>query len=650
MFNLKEGFYLNSNEKHLYLLDSKRRPIECLTNIISNFNLINVFNSTGEMSFVIYYSEETKHVYNAFVEKMTHLRLEDYGEFIVDIAPENKSGEVRYKTVTCKDEEYMLNKRLLTLVNNSASFFSGVLWTADTSVPCVMREFFKEVPSWSIGTVDSEIDNAKKSFRDIKKQNMLKFVYENIEQAFDCIPFFNSLNRTISFKKTQNAVEDTGIVLSFSNFIDSIAKESINDTFCTRMYTEGANLDIRRSNPDGRNYVYYYEKFYDLMSSDLSTHLKLYLKAIDDNEVVYITAFAEWSEAETQKVYYRGKIDSLYPEWRRQQDGLIIALEKKKNGKITQEQYDALWESHVDWCAEENGWNKCNEQESYYIPIATQKKQVLDEINNTCKPSNFLTTEDLIELDQFETEGSYKQESFAYIKGMSELEKGEISQILKTYANEEISRCNSPRYTYNVSLSNFCTVEGCEYFAESLDVGKYITLYDDITNEIVKLIVVKIETDKENPKDLKLTFSDKMTGHEKFSVLNEYLNNAIKNMDDIESTNSRVDEIETAVSGITDTCETLNSRINDIYENALPSVGGTTYTLKIAKPISTENPNGVLGGMVPDNTTIKVDAITGVASVTVMPKEIKYYQTIPTPEQYTADGVVIGDSIDVKAV
>lgn len=653
-----DGFYLNYNEKHLYLLDSKRRPIECLTNLISNFNHINIFNSTGEMSFVIYYDDETKHIYDLFIENVTHLRLEDYGEFVVFGTPETNEGEVRYKTVTCKDEEFMLNKRLLTLVNNSASWFSGVLWTTDTSMPCVMREFFKEVPSWSIGTVDEEIDTTKKSFRDIKKQNMLKFTYENIEEAFDCIPFFNSLNRTISFKKTKNAVDDTGIVLSFSNFINSLTKETINDMFCTRMYVEGGNLDIRRANADGRNYVYSYEKFYGLMSNSLSTHLQQWIATCDDNEEVYRNTFAEWSEEQTKYEILKAQYDSLSPTHSKLNQEWAYANTIYGDGSVEeQEKEDIYW----DWVSS-SGFSGLWDRVYQAKTLADSKKSILDGINSNCKISNFLTSEDLVELDQFETEGSYKQECFAYIKGMSEEDKGGISQLLKDYANEEIQRCNAPRYTWDVNLSNFCTIEGCEYFAESLDVGKYITLFDDVTREAVKLIVVKIETDKENPKDLKLSFSDRMTGHSYYPKLNELLNNAIKNMDDIETTNVRIDDLETEIGSTNANIDIVSSRVDYLYQNPpLPKPATNTSLGAVQVPptssVSVALQSNIETGVKAGDIDIKLgqefkrdaDGTIRLVTEAIEVKEVKYYTTFPTQAQLDADGVVIGDYVDVKA-
>ena len=174
-----DGWYNGYLNRHLYLIKgegSSRFPIVCLTRMITEFNHINIFNETGEISFKIEYDENTKKIYDLFIERVTHLRLDGFGEFVVDDIDETIEGEYRCKVIVAKDEEYMLNYRLLSLVNNSSTLFNGVLWTTDLTKSCLMREVLSNIPSWSIGTVDSEITTNPLTFKDVRKQNMLKFI------------------------------------------------------------------------------------------------------------------------------------------------------------------------------------------------------------------------------------------------------------------------------------------------------------------------------------------------------------------------------------------------------------------------------------------------------------------------------------------
>lgn len=570
---MKDGYLKTVDKEHLYIIDSLRKPIICITKLIQNLKLSTLTNGLNEMSFDMVYDEKYKDIYDLLFEKWRlYIRLDGYGEFVVDDPVEDNEGNYKIVSVKLKDSHYMFDKRNFSLVNTSAEYYSAPLvafnedGTVSTTQENLMAKLFNPknggMISWSTNKslIDETIDFREKSFQGITQFNLYKFIYENMERSFDIIPFFNSLDRTIAFKKTENSIDDTGIVVTFDTFINSLVRECSNDTFCTKLFTSGNNLDVRRVNPYGDNYIYDYSGIYHLCTPTLKQHLEDFKATYLAHEAEYKVKFADYSENKVQYELYYAQFESLSPMHMKLNQALAYAdINYGENSPEAIEARKAYW----DWIYEV-GFDTITANRDNYETLYQAKEVELDSIADICKRDNFLTHDDMIELDQFEIEATYKQDAFAYIKGMNEAQKGDISQMLQQYARLEITRYNQPRFNFTIKLSNFCHIVGCEYFADQLNVGKYIRLMDKQGN-MYKVIIVRIDYDKENPQDIELTLSDKLSGHEYFPTLNEYINNAVKAMQDIQEANIRMDEIDSRIDSVSTSVNVVDGKVEQLY-------------------------------------------------------------------------------------
>lgn len=556
---------------HLYILNGKRQRIHCITTLVSNLVINKKLNGTNEIKFDIVYDNKYKEIYN----KLTFdaiLLLDNFGEFVIDSESEDNQGHILIKSLGCKSSEWKMNSRCLTLAtSNVDKYFQGYLYSTDVGENSIMSEIFKEIPSWSIGTVDPTI-NRKLTFKDIKKNNIHNFIYNNIEQTYDCIPFFNSINHTISFKSTENSKVDSGIVLSFDNFVTKFGKECVNDTVCTKMYVEGGNLDIRRVNCYGDNFVYNYDKVYHLMSDTLRNELQNWFALVATYENDYATKFTDWSELSIELKTNNDIVDNTDAQMKEYNDTYFVM----KNQGASQAELDAYFAIWYEWQFTSGRWDALDKVDELE-PLVDAKYQELQSIVNICKRSANLTQSSLIELDMFEREQSYKQDAFAYISWMNEEQKSEISQMLKEQATKELARMNEPRFNFTIDLVNFCNITGCEYFANELDVGKYITIIDTNGNTY-KPIIIAIEYDTNNESAIKLTFSDKLSGHESFAQLNKYINDAIKTKQDFDTLDNRVDGIQDNIDDLYSRTNAIGDRISNVVNSLREGSGGSTPT------------------------------------------------------------------------
>ena len=574
-----DGYWMDIENKYIYILNSLRVPMYCINNIIETFKIEKELIGTGNFTFNIIYRKEYDTIYRLLEngKGILHLRLEDYGEFIErDVSSIVENGQT-ILTVTCKDEHDKFNDHLFTLPNtydnkNVTSYYAKPLveYNEDGSISTDKENLMKRIfddkyggfVSWSSNKnlIDEEIDLGKiMTFKGIKNQNLYKFIHENMVTAYDIIPIFDSLNRTIQLKKTKNVCEDTGIIISFDNFIESFSKSNICDTFCTKMYTEGGNLTTNWVNPDGGSYLYNYDNCYPLMSNRLKEHLNNYKTTCETNEAEYKERFLLYNEAKTNSDVYETQVyalidtdNKLYNEY-----SLYLELYGETDTRTV-----TARETYNDWLAETDYFNLVKKFH-YWSALVTPRENSLKEINNMCKRDNFLTLEDKIELEQFETESNYKQEAFSYFEKATAQQKSDIALLLKEYATNELEKYNAPRNTISISLSNLCRIKECSNFARQLNVGKYITLRDEQDN-LYKMIVVKIGYDRSNPQDLEITLSDKLSEHEFFPKLNDYLNNIIKTNQEVNELQEEFNDIKGDVTKVNYALDGVKSQVEQV--------------------------------------------------------------------------------------
>ena len=176
------------------------------------------FNAISEVNLTI--PKEVNEVEIPGYEYLKQKRLilvddDTSGYFIITDVSEDSDGSVPTKTIKALSYEF-------ALVTKKLSAFGGTYPIYDILTPddSLLGEIIARAPAWSIGEVDSELLAKYRTF-DVADMNIYDFLVNDVEEAYDCVIIFDTLNKTISAKTLDNVTVDTDVYMSHDNLINT---------------------------------------------------------------------------------------------------------------------------------------------------------------------------------------------------------------------------------------------------------------------------------------------------------------------------------------------------------------------------------------------------------------------------------------------
>lgn len=144
---------------------------------------------------------------------------------------------------------------------------------------------------WSIGHVDKKFINKKVRF-EIENTSIYNFITQELANSLECIPVFDSLNKTISLYSVENIGMDTGINLSYDTVQNSLDIQCDENSIFTRFKVSGGDgLSIKQVNfgTDIIEDLSYFMDYRDsngqrlFVTDELYNKYQSYIKWKDDN-------------------------------------------------------------------------------------------------------------------------------------------------------------------------------------------------------------------------------------------------------------------------------------------------------------------------------------------------------------------------------
>jgi hypothetical protein len=184
--------------------------------------------------------------------------------------------------------------------------------------------------AWSVGDFiniedgDYSLVNTKCQFE--IDENIYSFLTQTLAQAIKCIVNFDITNRKVNVIPIEKIGEDTGIVLSYDNLLNTFNATGEEERLATRLYVTGADdLDISLVN-FGQNYIE--DLSYKMNIKDVNgnriyvddTLASKYQQYIEDKESyreAYIFYSKEYERIlkEIDEIKYRVPVDDLKTDW-----------------------------------------------------------------------------------------------------------------------------------------------------------------------------------------------------------------------------------------------------------------------------------------------------------------------------------------------
>lgn len=184
--------------------------------------------------------------------------------------------------------------------------------------------------NWSVGTVygvnEGDYTLADKKFPFDINESAYSFLTQTFAKSSECVVTFDIFDRKINITPVNEIGNDTGIVLTYDNLVNSLNISSANETTCTRLYVTGSD-DIGISmvnfgfpyiddisyklNAKDRNGNYIY------VSKELSDKYKVYSDDFERSRQLYIEQSKIYNDTikKIDEINYKVPLDDLKTDW-----------------------------------------------------------------------------------------------------------------------------------------------------------------------------------------------------------------------------------------------------------------------------------------------------------------------------------------------
>lgn len=243
-------------------IDLRKRPTFILRNLNGDAigELHNILQPTGSFNYNDMSKVEFEYPSQINGEKtneydlLTGMRVIDvqgYGQFVLQNPKEVDDGVIKKKECIAYSLEYELTDKEINLEEGTYCFWNP--FAPDSSILGIISQ---EVPSWTIGTVSTDLIGKYRTFS-INGKSIYDWMRSDLQEKYECIFDFDTYNRKINVRSVKDIISTKAVYLSTDNLIKEIEISENTDELITALDVYGADgVNIRSVNPMGTNRIY----------------------------------------------------------------------------------------------------------------------------------------------------------------------------------------------------------------------------------------------------------------------------------------------------------------------------------------------------------------------------------------------------------
>ena len=517
------------------------------------------FNATSELNFRAYCdvpdgSVESEYAIAMYksLQNRRYIFVEDIGYFVISEIDDAHEQEGRYKDVRAVSCEIEMQNKTLTYIENNTYKFRDLL-----------EKVIAPVSKWTIKHIDDAVAEKSRTFEDIDtSKNTLAFLMEDMQNAYECIFIFDTINRQISAYDQNNYVVRTDIHLTKDDLISSIGISEGTEDLYTALSVFGAdNLSITAVNPLGTTVIYNFDYYLDWMSESLRDKVKTWSKRVRE----LAQTPAEGSDEASSENYY-ALMESYYNELEKKLDcEAEIDKIQTQIDMYTRCKENIIAESSTESVAEYNeeiikaggaAILIAEEISSVLVNIDTllsdtqedksDKESELSSINNKISGlevsinairdsvaiTKFFTQEEYDELSDYIYEGTYTDEYIIVTDGMTQTEQLEQMRTLYDRAQKRLQIVSYPSQEFDVEVEDFVFQKEFQQWSAQLETGCLISVELD-PDDIAELFLSTIQLNWHDH-ELSLTFGNRFNKFDPKTLFDNVLGDVQKSANSID--------------------------------------------------------------------------------------------------------------------
>lgn len=504
------------------------------------------FNTTSELNFRLNKirredPEENKYITKLYraIQNRRLIFVEDVGFFVIRDVTDGFEDGIHYKDVRAESCEYEISQKGLPYIKDGTYKFEELL-----------EAIVRSLPLWKINDVNMDVANKWRTFEDVSIElNALSFLLENMQDAYECIFEFDTINRLINVYDQNYFVEQTNIHITKDDLIESIEIIENSDDLYTAINVQGdENLNISPVNPLGGNVIYNFDYYLDWMSPALSDKVRSWKYLIQSKESEYYELNRQYYNKLTSQSASTADINMLNIQlemYRRMRDNIVAESSTTtvesyneiivKNGGVpvgisgelsdTLVEIDALITDVLDKI-------RVAQSESGSTGASLESLSVqIDAIRNQVSILNYFTDDEYTELSNYIFEGNYTDEYIAVTESMTYDERFEKMKTLYDRAVDRLIRISEPTQEFSIDVENFLFVKEFAEWSDQLRTGCLINVELDM-DDIAALFLSNITVNYDD-RELNMTFGNRFNRFDPKAMFNNVLGNIKKSANSI---------------------------------------------------------------------------------------------------------------------
>ena len=487
----------------------------CVTSFNKNIDEVPFMTLKIDKYFVS--QDKKEKVYNPLydeikVKRYLFINNEDY--YLIEEIDENKLSNI--KEIKAYKGEQKLNKFPIEIEDIGIRLVTN----DPNNEVYTLNDLLLEI-GWKLNHVDTAVayENGveKMRWQESINTNWLDFIKNDIAEQFDCLPLFDTINKTIDLIDINSMGEEIKLFLSKDNYLKSKQKTIEGNEFITLLKLKGdSELDIREYLPSAYDFITDFSYFIEIgeMSNELVTALNKYDEMVAKRHI-------QWKALVDEKVSKQNELDLNRTLWQ-------ISISTMERYKYEIEKYKLMEDTVNESLAKVSYSNEADNELILRLGIDDIINQIdllevaISDINELCRyetctddSGQLIFNKQLLnELSEFIFMDEYKNDAFT--DGNMLLEKG----------RKELEKRSKPTVSITVDSINFMNRIIDNNFRlkwnGELYFGDIIVLIDDETGEEEYYYFIGYDIDYESNK-LTLKISNKKTDREDTKTINTWL-------------------------------------------------------------------------------------------------------------------------------
>jgi hypothetical protein len=456
--------------------------------------------------------------------------LNDIGYFMITEVTDNNDGIVKYKEVGCQSLEVELSSRKLTGFVSGSGIWDGDVLISSSPIPLTLEQFYAEISQylgrWTFDAYIPESLTTKYRSFDISDTTVYNLLMVDVEEAYECIFDFDTVNDLIFVRDANDETVLTDIFVSHDNVIKSMTVEEVTDELATCLYVVGGgDLGIQWINPLLNNYIYNFQYFktIDWMDQPLIDSITEWENKFTNASPVYAaevlryfedsdhwtTDNIEWEIISGSARYYDTLYSTRVNAGESESDPELIAITTSAS---------QLW-GQANVLAAHMGDTQLLIDGHFNAISASANSLKLDNLEN-------FTLAQQTQLQPFIIQSSYVNDNIIRTENMTSASILMQQESLYNQGKSILQRVSAPRYNFEIDSVSFLQIKDLQTFGSQLDLGKRITLEIEPGRYLLP-VLLGVDLDFDNPTNFKLTFGNRLRLNDESYQFNDLMTKAL---------------------------------------------------------------------------------------------------------------------------